>query len=846
MMNMDRQSMEDAFARQGITELSMSELAHLMKNMDVPGNAARAVLEKFGGEASTASISVPDFFTALFGEKDHESGMPNVTARKHMLFISDQVGLATHSAGISTRRDSVATRAGMMSDTSGAFGYNNFGVPLRLRADAKLARYWHCDGLLEYARLTLRHLSEGEPEGTVNGVACMAFSDQELAAAQAYFSDTGDRTLMKLPVAHFEIVSWQKLPPDVECIYTVVSIDAHVPPNWRYPILHSNLHKRVSQFAAYGADFAAEFVKTTRGWSMYWLDDKTEEVCDAIDDADVVSKDQSLDALIFESIGCPDAKDAIHGLADFVMFAEHPPEPVPGPTAPVIFSGPIEQSKTNYFCFGMGSLINTPSRVGTAGAVAQCAIPVVIDARYDFCPCWNFQNRAGGSQLTAGGMVMRKDPRNENPEAETAGVIYPGPSDEAKMAALDEREVGYTRCNIPNEYIRSLGWQLIPDGITVFQYVPNTELPDDHPARTKKSDGSLPPRAPFPTPEYPLPQTYVDVCILGCLEYSEEFAAKWIAGFVGWPSKKNDGHWLNDRPEARRPWTHQARHRAVDSVLARYIPDSFACRALPAEYALHLRTHFKPGDALNVTYSSYTAGAREPTLAGVRSPTHFIFEYDDRISKHRWEKVVSGSDMKMGIPCRLKKTAGFRRSFCLHVNNPGANFTAPALVADRDGRSVNGVFHAAPGRWLASGDGGPPPAGQDPFEGPGLQRVELNLSDFEVLVSFVSFLPGTKVYTYIAISPELPTYRHPIMQSLLDTILDGCLEYGEDFCAEWVDSTDGWGTDLKVFWLNDRQIARRPWMHLGGKYKIFDRLVHESTSDCVPSGVLLKRRLLEE
>ena len=28
-----------------------------------------------------------------------------------------------------------------------------------------------------------------------------------------------------------------------------------------------------------------------------------------------------------------------------------------------------------------------------------------------FRPCWNYQNRAGGSQLTAGGMVLRTDPR---------------------------------------------------------------------------------------------------------------------------------------------------------------------------------------------------------------------------------------------------------------------------------------------------------------------------------------------------------------------------------------------------------------------------------------------------
>jgi hypothetical protein len=134
--------------------------------------------------------------------------------------------------------------------------------------------------------------------------------------------------------------------------------------------------------------------------------------------------------------------------------------------------------------------INTSSRVGAAGKVAQCAIPIVVTSQYDFCPRWNFQNRAGGSsQLTAGGMIMRNDPRNMNPDAETAGVIYPGPTDAAKMAAQDECEIGYTRCNIPLENIRSLNWCEIPDGITAFQYVPNIELPS---LRTTRQEQRMP------------------------------------------------------------------------------------------------------------------------------------------------------------------------------------------------------------------------------------------------------------------------------------------------------------------------------------------------------------------
>lgn len=205
------------------------------------------------------------------------------------------------------------------------------------------------------------------------------------------------------------------------------------------------------------------------------------------------------------------------------------------------------------------------------------------------------------------------------------------------------------------------------------------------------------------------------------------------------------------------------------------------------------------------------------------------------------------------MACRLNATAGYRRSFCLQVEE---GFTAPALVkgdAANPARTVNGVMYAAPNSWIK--DGAAPPEASDPFCGKGglLTRVELSTADIHVLANFMS-LPSNgsvKVYTYIATTPSPPSYDFPICQTVLDAILGGCLEHSvnEDFCAEWVDTTDGWKSSSdgsKCFWLNDRVIARRPWMKLGGSYKIFDRLVYESTSPCVPSGVLLERRLAEE
>lgn len=801
--------------------------------------------------------------------------MPTNTNRRHALFICSGIGDATSGLEIDMNDPTVvSTFAGCMSGLTGAFGGMNFGVPVRLSPDAKMARHWGAqayhtkasersefptltgspptvkEGLCnDYSMLGLRALRDGEPASSVNGVVCMAYDDSELAAAKRFFARFGNATLARFPKTMFQKISWQSMPSDVDWIYCVVTMDsAFEPPTYESPILQTYLDQVCSDFLAYGEDFLEEFLQSTRSWSTFWLNNRIEDLTSAIDQADPSRETETLDAILQAHAPLISQRQTITCYA-LKALGTDTTSPTLSTTSPSIFTSMIKQSETKFFCFGMGSLINTPSRVGTAGKVAQCAIPIAVTASYDFCPCWNFQNRAGGSQLTAGGMILRHDPRNQNPLAETAGVVYPGPTNEAAMAAQDEREVGYTRYNIPTEYIRSLNWCDIPDGITVFQYVPNTELADDHPSRARnKEDGSLTGRATFPPRDYPLPQTYVDVCIKGCLEYSTEFAAKWIAGFVGWPSPQDANHhfWLNDRPMARTGWVREPRFREVDELLVSEIPDSFSCRRLPAEYA----RHYAEGDdaTTDVSYISYNAGTRPPTQAADQTPTHFIFEYDDRISAAQWAKVITQADIEQGIACRLKSTAGYRRSFCFKVDE---GFTAPALVVADDAsqaRPVNGVMYAAPNSWI-SDDNGPPEESKDPFAGKGLSRVELSTSEIHVLANFMSLPSDAKVYTYIVTTPSLPSYDYPIRQTVVDTILGACLEHSvdNDFCAEWIDTTDGWkNPDGKCFWFNDRIIARRPWMALGGSYKIFDRLVYESTSPCVPSGVLLERRLAEE
>ena len=51
-----------------------------------------------------------------------------------------------------------------------------------------------------------------------------------------------------------------------------------------------------------------------------------------------------------------------------------------------------------------------------------------------------------------------------------------------------------------------------------------------------------------------------------------------------------------------------------------------------------------------------------------------------------------------------------------------------------------------------------------------------------------------------------PSITHPILQTYIDVCITSCLEHGDDFAREFISTTFLW----TPYWLNDREIARRP------------------------------------
>lgn len=76
-----------------------------------------------------------------------------------------------------------------------------------------------------------------------------------------------------------------------------------------------------------------------------------------------------------------------------------------------------------------------------------------------------------------------------------------------------------------------------------------------------------------------------------------------------------------------------------------------------------------------------------------------------------------------------------------------------------------------------------------------------------------------------------------MLQSYIDVCLLGALEHGESFALEFLRTTVGWSR----YWLNDRKLARRPWVHQP-RYREIDELLARALGD----EVLGLRRLSVE
>jgi hypothetical protein len=95
----------------------------------------------------------------------------------------------------------------------------------------------------------------------------------------------------------------------------------------------------------------------------------------------------------------------------------------------------------------------------------------------------------------------------------------------------------------------------------------------------------------------------------------------------------------------------------------------------------------------------------------------------------------------------------------------------------------------------------------------GYTRVEVPRDEIEP-VSWQQ-LPATgTIWVYIPVKADnepgvgLPvaSAEFPLLESYIDVVVEGSLDHGETFAREQLETTSDWSN----YWLNDRELARRP------------------------------------
>jgi hypothetical protein len=196
-------------------------------------------------------------------------------------------------------------------------------------------------------------------------------------------------------------------------------------------------------------------------------------------------------------------------------------------------------------------------------------------------------------------------------------------------------------------------------------------------------------------------------------------------------------------------------------------------------------------------------------------PTQFIFGYGSLIDSE--SRNSTAAKPVPAIPVRVSAAFGYIRMW--NDRSP-SGFTALGLRRAGPGESgmtINGVIYPIEGQDLSAFDS----------REKGYVRIEVPHQDIEA-VSWQALPPQGKIWAYIpdlagrppGLQLQPPDVEYPLLQSYIDIVIEGGLEYGQDFAREIIETTDGWSQ----YWLNDRQLARRPWV-FDRSYQVVDDLL---------------------
>jgi ChaC-like protein len=200
------------------------------------------------------------------------------------------------------------------------------------------------------------------------------------------------------------------------------------------------------------------------------------------------------------------------------------------------------------YIFGYGSLIEQASRMRTTPA-AMYVLPAKVKG---FTRGWWARTGAVGFSTTFLGAIPL-------PNGSMNGVVYAVSKEE--LERTNKREAGYTPTDITGSVEIFGGFK--PKGGNVWLYVNNFK-------NAQELDKCV------PSADFPIVQSYVDICLTGCLQIQQgfpefgDFAADFLQSTREWSK-----YWENDRAYPRRAPFAVPLAQDIDKLLQKYLPDQF-------------------------------------------------------------------------------------------------------------------------------------------------------------------------------------------------------------------------------------------------------------------------------
>ncbi|MEX0829117.1 MAG: gamma-glutamylcyclotransferase family protein [Nitrospirales bacterium] len=191
--------------------------------------------------------------------------------------------------------------------------------------------------------------------------------------------------------------------------------------------------------------------------------------------------------------------------------------------------------------FGYGSLIDTGSRTRTVPSATQAWPIEMTGLKRD----WNARTGPGEIATTFLGAY-------EHSHANVNGVAFF--ANDSEVQSLIRRETGYVPTHFP---LSRVHWwtsppSALPESILIFCFASKRR----------------------PSRSYPIIQSYVDICLSGCLAVDaslqssdSEFSRRFLRGTSGWSK-----HWVNDRRRPRVSYRHSPQTSKIDELISSELP----------------------------------------------------------------------------------------------------------------------------------------------------------------------------------------------------------------------------------------------------------------------------------